>query len=86
MVAPLSAARERKIEPFKSSVVVLFTTFVLELPDDRNVRGNAKRSQLHSFREAEMFACVAGPASEAVAASQEAVFRQRRVRLPLGQA
>ena len=37
-------------------------------------------------RVAELFACVAGPASEAVAASQEADFRQRRVRLPLGQA
>ena len=78
-MTPLSAARESEIEPFENSVIVSFTKFVSEPPDDCNVRGNAKRSQLHSFRVAEMFACVAGPASEAVAASQEAMFRQRRV-------
>ena len=34
MVAQLSSARESKIEPFKNSVVVVFTTFVSEPPDD----------------------------------------------------
>ena len=33
-VSPLSAARESKIEPFEDSVVVQFTTFVSEPPDD----------------------------------------------------
>ena len=47
--------RQIKVEPFKNSVVVWFTTFVSQPPDDRSVRGNSTLPQLHSFRVGGMF-------------------------------